>query len=918
VTTSENCMMGDVSALDASTERTGDSIKSVTLLLPVWGDRFISRFLEFCLPTLLAPNNVPALARELPCRFVLLSRESDEQLILSHPLWQRLKKFCDAEIELVDDLITGGNHTATITLAFERGLRGTAGAIRDSCFVFLMSDYIVADGSLKSVLEAIKNGASAVLVGNFQVTAEDAVPVLRAGLDPSSPEVVLQPRDLMRWSLGHLHPATVANIANFGLTHNAHTNRLFWRVDESTLIGRFYLMHPIAIRPEVNDFTVAASWDYSFVPELCPSGRVVTLTDSDDYLVVEMQPRGYEKSNLRPGPIGVAELAGSLAEWTTARHRANIEDTLVFHAADVPTATQQTIAQADTFLNQVGALLTTPPMPHRHHPYWIGSIAVNRRDAGRFLNREDCVFLCRDETPANDFVAALLRARTAVIGAAPAVTRWHPRWPDYEGALTALQTTLHSNGRALIVSDAPFMFQEWLSRESGDAWIIGADQLIELPSINYAPHVQTFDSCLLAVSESSVVRCDHLIGRIRPLLKDDGRIDIVILNGRRPSAAALFSRHFIDEAARIFQQDASVVDVQYVRCGRLAGWIRRKGNRWLGEHQRRSPKPSAFRAAAMFPTALATFLANLTTSRKDTAPTDMWSSVCVTLRAAKRASNGAPRSGNDNVSRHADSAGAPIAVERGVAEASRVDQQRDQLPVREGDAPQSAAVMAGFRLVAKLLAERHDVAEFGFASAWGTRMVSRKVKQLRLFDPRERIVFEQQKQLAGEATFKAAELHDILSGPFHRKVDSIYSIDFIQYISSDDEDAFVRNLRDSLSPIGLLLVGSPTYYSSARNGSGPSLGPNSKGKNTSEPTASERAPMGLSSRAPAPGRARHSLSGIETGEPKVYYRTTEELVVVLQRHFQAVFTFSLIDDIAIPGRYPGAQHVFALGCGKKD
>ena len=58
------------------------------------------------------------------------------------------------------------------------------------------------------------------------------------------------------------------------------------------MVGRFFLMHMIAIRPETSDFIIAAPSDYSLVPELCPSGKVVRMTDSDDYFVVECQPRG--------------------------------------------------------------------------------------------------------------------------------------------------------------------------------------------------------------------------------------------------------------------------------------------------------------------------------------------------------------------------------------------------------------------------------------------------------------------------------------------------------------------------------------------------------------------------------------------------------------------------------------------------
>src|SRR5262249_50922152 len=161
----------------------------------------------------------------------------------------------------------------------------------------------------------------------------EAMPWLRERLGRGSTgHAAFSPRELMRWALGHLHPATLANTVNVSGTHNAHTNRLFWRVDDHTLLGRFYLMHMIAVRPEVSDFRIGASWDYSFVPEMCPSGNVSVITDSDEYLVVEMQPRAHEAGFLRQGPLRPEGLARSLSEWTTAQHRRNVAHSLVYHA----------------------------------------------------------------------------------------------------------------------------------------------------------------------------------------------------------------------------------------------------------------------------------------------------------------------------------------------------------------------------------------------------------------------------------------------------------------------------------------------------------------------------------------------------------------------------------------------------------
>ena len=84
----------------------------------------------------------------------------------------------------------------------------------DTCFFFLVSDYIIADGSLSNALKRMLKGASAVVVGNCQVVLEDALPWLERRLPIGKRSLVLQPRQLMEWALNHLHPATLANTVN--------------------------------------------------------------------------------------------------------------------------------------------------------------------------------------------------------------------------------------------------------------------------------------------------------------------------------------------------------------------------------------------------------------------------------------------------------------------------------------------------------------------------------------------------------------------------------------------------------------------------------------------------------------------------------------------------------------------------------
>ena len=55
---------------------------AIKVLMPVWGLRYTRQFLEFCLPTMLAPGNVPALAQALPCTFVVMTSHEGRA---SHP-----------------------------------------------------------------------------------------------------------------------------------------------------------------------------------------------------------------------------------------------------------------------------------------------------------------------------------------------------------------------------------------------------------------------------------------------------------------------------------------------------------------------------------------------------------------------------------------------------------------------------------------------------------------------------------------------------------------------------------------------------------------------------------------------------------------------------------------------------------------
>ena len=116
-------------------------------------------------------------------------------------------------------------------------------------------------------------------------------------------------------------------------------------------------MHMVAIRPQTVDVTIAGPSDYTFVPEFCPTGRVETITDSDAYLVAEMQPVPATLRDSAPGPLDPARLANSLAEWVTVQHRANAAHSVVYRSAVAERSLDDAIEESDRFVAETNRLL---------------------------------------------------------------------------------------------------------------------------------------------------------------------------------------------------------------------------------------------------------------------------------------------------------------------------------------------------------------------------------------------------------------------------------------------------------------------------------------------------------------------------------------------------------------------------------
>ncbi|MGD0151488.1 MAG: class I SAM-dependent methyltransferase [Xanthobacteraceae bacterium] len=864
--------------------------KAVRLLLCAWGYSYVRQFLEYSLPTMLAPGNIPALAAALPTEFVILTSVDDESFISEHPAFKRLASICTTRIHTIDHLISDGNYSTTITLAYTEAVRELGEAMIDTCFMFLVSDYILADGSFANVLKRVQQGTSAVVAGNMQVTRESALPWLQERLVGNELSLSLQPRELMQWALTNLHPLVLANMVNLPFSHNTDSNRLFWRIDGNTILGRFYLLHMLCVRPEVTDFIIGSSCDYSFIPEMCPSGNVDIITDSDEYLVIEMQTRDHESKFLRPGPFEVPELVKSLSEWTTSVHRDNANHSLFFHAEELPNEIDRSINEADAFVSDIAKNLSRKPQPHRGHPYWRGAMAAFYEVGGRKLNEEEWYYaLGLPEIPNGLTNWLMWHSKFALMGRPPHVMPWHPAWPDFRTVFREIDSFFTDpETRLLLVSNEPTAFSVALADSGERTRRLRCRPFLRNPPERYSQLHGKFDLCLLELSETDMEDGGELTDRIVPLLKKGGRIVLFVQNNRVIDDAGVFGHSVSFQSSRFIRSAAVPTEIHYVpsnvarRRGRVGmSRLRRLMNKgfWL-------TAPLTSVGAGFF--LLCSFVGNLDAwrSTRRVAGRGHLSSFVMrlTVDAPELGKSDALRLSARARARREGLANAGGAIPRAVANETREPQYNRCLELRDtigltslglmtnqiwhDDPRRLTFLLARYKFVAKMLAGCRNAGEVGCGDAFGTRVVLQAVPDVTVYDFDQLFIQDIRTRFDEKWPLKA-EVHDIVAGPLPRKHEALFSLDVIEHIAPHNEHDYLANLCESLAENGMLIIGTPSLESQAY--------------------------------ASPPSKVGH-----------INCKTASQLKALLEYYFEHVFIFSMNDEVVHTGFSPMAHYLFAM------
>jgi Macrocin-O-methyltransferase (TylF) len=335
-----------------------------------WGGKYVDTLLSLTMPALLAPGNLPYVASEVPCELVILTQKRFFSKFNYHPTIARVRNICPVRFIRLDDLIVAKDkYGMTLTYALHRGFSDLGPAMTEHWQIFLNADFILADGSLRTVIGHLSRGQRIVASPSYCTIAEEVTPELRKHLDAATSTLSISHRELARLILQHRHTVIRGKTVNQTSFHMRYADQFYWSVDDTTLIGYQMPVSIVGLQPERYLPEPNSYWDYGLIWEYCPQAEVCVIGDSDEFVMLELRDKSVAEDQVVPGPPNKQEIAERMVTWVTPYQRHFLNFPLTLHDRDLPPNIDDARVKLRLFVDEV--MSNAPPLPsHIKHSQW--------------------------------------------------------------------------------------------------------------------------------------------------------------------------------------------------------------------------------------------------------------------------------------------------------------------------------------------------------------------------------------------------------------------------------------------------------------------------------------------------------------------------------------------------------------------
>jgi hypothetical protein len=290
----------------------------------LWGERYRDYFLEYCLPSLLSPGNIPALRTRGACKFLIATRPTDWELMRATAIFKLLEGYITPVFFEIPPCPSGRSGCEHMGIGHKACCEQ---AFREKAYAMILPpDSIVSDGTVVRLQELALDGAQLVLAGAIRYGEEPFLSELQTkGAIPaesrrdSGKPLVIDARTMASAALKGLHSESLRYEWDAPYFNAQLPSAVWWRVpDEDGIV-----VHSLSWALLLLDYRAVRKHDTSALDEWTIDGdylyrnfgtspSVQVIDDSDHAFLASFSPVADGMRALNPNRLFQLPYLGDL------------------------------------------------------------------------------------------------------------------------------------------------------------------------------------------------------------------------------------------------------------------------------------------------------------------------------------------------------------------------------------------------------------------------------------------------------------------------------------------------------------------------------------------------------------------------------------------------------------------------------
>jgi hypothetical protein len=298
------------------------------LVVVAWGEMYTRAFAEVCLPTLLAPGNLPDVRALGQSCLHLYTTPADEKWLASAPAYQAVGKLLPVHVHYTDS-ISGQSKYDRMNASHRDAMQSAQH--HGQAAVVISPDCLYSANCLTRAEALLEAGAQAIalpgLIGQWETLAPSATAMVRDHV------LNLPERKLMELALPRLHPFQQSFYVNAPAFSDWPVQYL-WRIPGEGLLARYFHLHPLVVRPKPAAPPPEIAIDYDYLEHACELSRIHVVQDSDEMCLVSLCTAGDNRRRNTSRPLDIPAAAAVIANRVTPLHEHYCMLNLRLHETD--------------------------------------------------------------------------------------------------------------------------------------------------------------------------------------------------------------------------------------------------------------------------------------------------------------------------------------------------------------------------------------------------------------------------------------------------------------------------------------------------------------------------------------------------------------------------------------------------------